>query len=688
MPGEAQAKRVYLTTPIYYVNDVPHLGTAYTTIVGDALRRYHQLRGHEVRLLAGTDEHGLKLEREAKERGLTPQAFVDQMSQRFRDAWPKLLVETDDFIRTTEARHEALVQAIWNRVQESGDLQKGHYEDWYCVGCESFKTEKELLAGNLCPLHKKPVERLKEETYFFSLDKYQDRLLDLYAKSPGFVAPESRRNEVLSFVESGLKPLSVSRTSFSWGVPVPGDSKHVMYVWFDALSNYWTALGGWESELTKRFWPADVQAIPTADDDPLVIHLMGKDILRFHAVFWPAFLMSAKMPLPSKVYAHGFLTIDGQKMSKSLRNAVDPLRLAAELPGGASTLRYHLLRAIAFGQDGDFDHAALLERYNADLGKNLGNLLSRVLGLCLKNTDNTAPAFEQAQRIELDNAFLKDVQASLKSAIAHWNAIEPHRALEATWAASSRANLYVDQAAPWAEAKKGDQARVATILSTLIKVLEHLSAFIAPALPDKANDMRSQLGLGALSSALNTDRLVINFEDCAARKLGIATPLFPTLDPAAVAALLLRLVPKKEPTMSEPANPEDAPGDGVLAATLPGLGPIESPIDPPITYDQFAATDLRIGIVLEAEKVPKKDKLLRLKVDIGEAEPRQIVAGLALSFAPEALVGKRVVVVTNLAPRDFGKGLVSHGMLLAAGESNSLRLATVDGEVLPGTKVK
>ncbi len=679
MPGEAQAKRVYITTPIYYVNDVPHLGNGYTTIIGDALRRYHQLRGHDVRLLVGTDEHGLKLEREAQEQGLTPQAFVDQMSVRFREAWPKLLVEPDDFIRTTEARHESLVRDIWQRVAANGDLKKGHYEDWYCVGCESFKTEKELLEGNICALHKKPVERLKEETYFFALDQYQDKLLDLYAKSPSFVEPDSRRNEVLSFVSSGLKPLSVSRTSFSWGIPVPSDPKHVMYVWFDALSNYWTALGGWDSELTKRFWPSDPHALPTKSDDPMVIHLVGKDILRFHAVFWPAFLMSAQMPLPSKVYAHGFLTVDGQKMSKSLRNAVDPLRLARELPGGASTLRYHLLRAISFGQDGDFDHAALLERYNADLGKNLGNLLSRVLGLCVKNTGNTAPAFEQAKRTDLDNAFLKDVQLSLAAAREHWDAIEPHRALEATWAASSRANLYVDQAAPWAEAKKGDLARVETILTTLVKVLEHLSAFIAPALPDKANEMRAQLGLQPLAPALNRDLLAIDFSDAPARPLGTATPLFPTLDAAGVAALLDSLVPKAEPAMNESTQPEKPP-----AAALPSGAPLSEPI----AYDQFAATDLRIGIVLEAEKVPKKDKLLKLKVDVGEASPRQIVAGLALSFAPEGLVGKRVIVVANLAPRDFGKGLVSHGMLLAAGESNSLSLATVSDDVAPGTKVK
>ncbi len=366
--------RFYITTPIYYVNDVPHLGHAYTTVAADALRRYHLLRGHESRMLTGTDEHGLKIERAAAEAGKTPQAFVDEMSGRFRDAWPVLSVEPDDFIRTTEPRHVALAQELWRRVDANGGLYLGSYEDWYCVGCESFKTDKDLLAGNVCPMHQKPVEKVREETYFFRLEAFQQRLLTLYRDRPDFIQPESRRNEVVSFVESGLRDLSVSRTSFRWGVPVPGNPAHVMYVWFDALANYWTALGD-AGDARRRFWPAKGR-------DTRAVHLVGKDILRFHAVYWPAFLLAAGFTedeLPSQVFAHGFLTVDGQKMSKSLRNAVDPLRLAREL--GPDVLRYQLLRAIAFGQDGDFDHKALLASYRADLANNLGNLLQRTLGL-------------------------------------------------------------------------------------------------------------------------------------------------------------------------------------------------------------------------------------------------------------------------------------------------------------------
>ncbi len=661
--------RFYVTTPIYYVNDVPHLGTAYTTIVADALRRAHELMGCETRMLTGTDEHGLKLEREAHARGMTPLAFVDEMSARFRDAWPALEIETDDFIRTTEPRHESLVQEIWKRVARAGDLELGSYEDWYCVGCESYKTEKELLPGNVCALHRKPVERLKEETYFFRLDRYEDKLLDYYKNHPSFIEPESRRNEVVSFVQSGLKKLSVSRTSFSWGIAVPGDPKHVMYVWFDALANYWTALGGFDSALAKHFWPKH-----DGDPDVQAVHLVGKDILRFHTVYWPAFLMSAGLPLPTKVFAHGFLTIDGQKMSKTLRNAVDPVRLARELPGGPGTLRYQLLRGVAFGQDGDFDHAAMIERYNADLGKNLGNLLSRTLGLCAKLTENRWPAFLRDEFSELDVHYFRDVELRLRSAKEYWENLEPHRALEETWAASARANQYVDQAAPWAEAKLGNDARVRIILGLLLHTLERLSVFIWPALPSKANEMRTQLGLESIKPEKQTDRWHVRLDpsEFGGRALGTASPLFPTLDKDAERALLEKLVPRAE----TPA-PVAAPA-------------IATNADPsaPIQYDHFAAVALRVGLVLEAEKVPKKDKLLKLRVDIGESEPRQIVAGIALSFAPEALVGKRVIVVANLAPRDFGKGLVSHGMLLAAGPSESLSLATVPDSVAPGTPVK
>jgi methionyl-tRNA synthetase len=662
--------RFYVTTPIYYVNDVPHLGHAYTTIIVDALRRYHLLRGDETRMLTGTDEHGLKIEREAQERGKTPIGLATEMSARFRELWPKLEIVPDDFIRTTEARHEDLAQELWKIVAAKGDIYLGDYEGWYCVGCEEHKTEKELLPRNLCPLHLRPVERVKEPSYFFRLSAYEDRLLDYYEKHLEFVQPESRRNEVVSFVKSGLKDLSVSRTTFRWGIPVPGDPNHVMFVWFDALANYWTAVQ--DSEAHKKFW-----------SDASIVHVVGKDILRFHAVYWPAFLMSAGFPLPKTVYAHGFLTINGQKMSKSLRNAVDPLgvartfgRVAGGDEAGADVLRYQLLRAIAFGQDGDLDLAAMVERYNADLGKNLGNLLARTLGLCAKFTGGNVPA--AGALTPLEQELLNGATRAAHRARDEWEALSPHRALEVTWALSSAANTYVDRAAPWAEAKKGDQARIETILATLLEVLRMLSILIAPVLPAKSAEMRAQLGLLPLVAGGGRDLWPggADFRS-AGEALAAGAPLFPTVDEAGAHALLEALTPRVAVEAATAVPTAPAAPETQAATPAPG-----------ISYDQFSTVDLRVGVVRSAERVPKKDKLLLLKVDVGEAEPRTIVAGLALTFGPEDLVGKRVVVVANLAPRDFGKGLVSHGMLLATGPSEKLTLATVAGDVEAGAKLK
>jgi methionyl-tRNA synthetase len=675
-------RRFYITTPIYYVNDVPHLGHAYTTIAADAVRRYHLLRGDETRMLTGTDEHGLKIERAAAEAKTTPEAFAEKMSARFRTVWEPLDVKTDDFIRTTEARHIEVVQDLWKRIQARGDLYLGDYEDWYCVGCESYKTEKELLPGNICPLHNKPVERLKEQTYFFRLSKWEKPLLDFYRRKPSFIAPETRRNEVLSFVESGLRDLSCSRTSFTWGIPVPGDPKHVMYVWFDALTNYLSALGK-DGDPLRRFWPPQGTCV----------HLVGKDILRFHAVYWPAFLLAAgyrEDELPSQVFAHGFLTVDGQKMSKSLQNAVDPLRLAKEL--GADAVRYQLLRAIAFGQDGDLDHAAMLERYNADLGKNLGNLLSRTLGLCTKLTAGKTP--KMGVRSKLEDDLWADVQGTLdKQVTPEWERLAIHSALAATWSISSRANQYVDQAAPWTAAKNGDAARVGTILATLLEVLRWLSVLVWPAMPRKSDAMRAQLGLLPLAPKAGEDLWALAVSPRAeGGALAPAGALFPTYDEAGVQAMLDKLVGpdrSRAPLSTSTTTTSSTTPSTSTAASTP-TSPSTSPSTPTSTipYEHFASIDLRVGLVKSCEKVPKKDKLLRLEVDVGEPSPRTIIAGLALSFTPEALVGRRVVVVANLAPRDFGKGLVSHGMLLATGPSEALQLATVDAEAPPGARLK
>ena len=669
--------RFYATTPIYYVNDVPHLGTAYTTVITDALRRFHQLIGEETFMLTGTDEHGQKIEREAKAAGLEPKAYCDRISARFRDAWPKLDVHVDRFIRTTDPEHEAFVVDLWKKIEAKGDLYEGEYDGWYCVGCESLKTEKELEPGNLCPIHKTAVERVKEPSYFFRLEKWQDKLLDFYARHPDFIQPESRRNEVLSFVKGGLKDLSVSRTTFTWGIPVPGNPKHVMYVWFDALTNYRSALG--TGDLT-RFWAPNAK----------VVHLVGKDILKFHAVFWPAFLLSAgytEDQLPHVVYAHGFLTVDGQKMSKSLRNSVDPLKLAAEL--GTDTLRYHLLRAIAFGQDGDFDHAALLERYNADLGKNLGNLLSRIIGLCTKMTAGKHPDDDVATDGPLEAELFEAYEHNVSGAKLAWEQLAPHTALDHAMKLSNAANLYVAKTEPWAEAKNGNTARVNKILSRMLRVLEALSVMLWPAMPAKCDAMRAQLGLPPLRPALGVDAWPMKLPPIrAGLDLAPAGPLFPTYDEKAQKDILERLAPPKVEKAEASAKADtkanaNAKTDADAQSTT-------------IAYDDFAKVDLRVGVVKTCEKVPKKDKLLRLTVDLGEAEPRTIVAGLALSFTPETLVGRKVIVVANLAPREFGSAefdgkkvkLVSYGMLLASGPSEDLRLATIDGDAAPGSRLK
>jgi methionyl-tRNA synthetase len=692
--------RTYVTTPIYYVNDVPHLGTSYTTIAADAFRRYRQLRGEVVRMLTGTDEHGLKLEREARERGTEPARFVDEMSARFRAAWPELEIEPDDFIRTTEPRHEAGAAAFWQRIKDRNpdDIYLGHYEGWYCVGCEELKTEKDLeQPGNVCPLHKRPVERVKEPSYFFRLSRFEQPLLEHYKAHPGFVQPETRLNEVISFVGGGLRDLSISRTSFNWGVPVPGDPKHVMYVWFDALTNYWTALQ--DTEEHKKFWSEATE----------IVHLVGKDILRFHAVHWPAFLMSAGLPLPTTVFAHGFLTYAGQKMSKSLRNAVDPLAIAREFGvaidrdagraavsavseapalrpsphAGAEIVRYQLLRAVSFGQDGDFDLAAMVERYNADLGKNLGNLLARTLGLCAKLTDGKVPADP------VDDAFDREF-VRIAEADRAWRHFEPHRALAETMALCTAANVYVDRAAPWAEAKAGNQARVGTILRTLLGALERISVMIWPVLPSKSTEMRRQLGLGPIEPSPGSDAWPLSAAaPTAGRALPGGAPLFPTIDEDGTRALLAKLAPRIE--AAAPAPPPTTPSVSVAPPSSGAVAPVRAASSDPapsIPYETFAAVDLRVGVVVSCERVPKKDKLLQLTVDVGEAQPRAIVAGLALSFQPEALVGRKVVVVANLAPREFGKGLVSHGMLLATGPSEKLVLASVDGDAAPGAKLK
>jgi methionyl-tRNA synthetase len=674
-------ERFYVTTPIYYVNDVPHLGTAYTTIAADAFARQRAARGKSTRFLTGTDEHGLKIDRSAKERGQSPQSFVDEISQAFRLAWPKLRCEPSDFIRTTEPRHRTAVQDLWRRCADAGDIYKGEHEGWYCVACEQFYPEKDLAEGKLCAVHKRPVEWMKEPTYFFRLSRFQDRLLALYAARPEFVQPEGRRNEVISFVREGLKDLSVSRTSFSWGIPVPGDDAHVMYVWFDALTNYLSAVQGTEHE---AFWPPDLQ-------------LVGKDILRFHAVYWPAFLMSAGMTdaqLPRTVFAHGFLTVNGQKMGKSLRNTVEPVRLAEYF--GADEVRYFLLREIALGQDGDFSHRKLIARIRAELAATLGNLLNRTLPFVVKHFDGLIPAEIAALDTDHERHLRARVAVLTTEAARAWDALEPHRALECAIHLAIEGNGYFDARAPWALAK--DPARRAELGHAIYHVLEVLracSVLMWPALPDKCDALRAQIGLSPFLPIEGVDRWPLVWGGLSSgARVRPGAPLFRNITKDDEAKILadfgvldegtaVSAAETKKPAerATPPADSAAKPSEGEQTGQVEGVAEIQ--------FADFEKVELRLGHVKQCERIPRKDKLLKLQVDLGEASgPRQIVAGIALAYAPEQLVGKQIVIVANLAPRDFGKGLISHGMVLACGPSDALSIVTIEKPMPAGTRVK
>jgi methionyl-tRNA synthetase len=671
----------YITTPIYYVNDVPHLGHAYTTIVADALARFHRMRGHDTRFLTGTDEHGQKVEEAAKKRGLTPQQLVDQVGPRFDETWKTLGITDYHFIRTTDAKHKQVVASLWKRIRTHSpdDLYLASYQGWYCVGCEAFYTESQLVrvAGAtvedgdkwLCAIHKSPVSWLdKERSWFFKLSKYAEPLLAHIERNPEFIRPEAYRNEIVSFLKSGLRDLSVSRTSFSWGIPVPEADpeglQHVIYVWMDALTNYLSdlcppdgSIGGPEID---RYWKS-------------AIHVIGKDILRFHAVYWPAFLLAAGLPLPKTIFAHGWWTIRGEKISKSMpATRIDPLKLADALGVGPlgraigiDAMRYYLLREVPLGLDGDFTFESLFGRFNAELANDLGNLVNRSLTLLGKFSHQTAPARDPHL---VDLPVHRELEAAAVDAItsttAAYEALAPSRALEATWKLVREANRYVDGTQPWTLAKDPLKADVlAHVLHELAVVIDIIGGLVTPVLPTTGKTLRAWVGATEHHSWPSERDLhrVIAVPSLAKQ----ATPLFPRLDDAMQAQIFAALVP---PDVAPPAK-------------------TEAPAAAPIQYADFEKLELRVGTILTAAAVPKKDKLLHLQVDLGEAKPRSIVAGIAKAFAPETLVGKQVLVVANLAPRKLA-GLTSEGMILAAGDDEILGLSGIDRAVPPGTRVR
>ena len=502
----------YITTPIYYVNDKPHIGHAYTTLACDVMARFKRLDGYDVTFLTGTDEHGQKVEKAAEAAGLTPQHFTDQVSQNFRDLTKAMDFSNDDFIRTTEERHKAACQRIWAILQDNGNIRLGKYEGWYSVRDETFFAETELVDG-MAPTGA-PVEWVEEPSYFFNLSAWQDKLLAFYDKNPHFVGPESRFNEVKSFVKSGLRDLSISRASFKWGVPVPGDDNHVMYVWLDALTNYLTA-AGWpedgpagDREKYSRLWPAD-------------LHMVGKDILRFHAVYWPAFLMAADLPLPKRVYAHGWWTNDGQKISKSLGNAIDPNQLAATY--GLDQTRYFLMREVPFGNDGDFSVQAMTQRINGDLANDLGNLSQRVLSMVFKNCDGIMPARPEPLKLE-DKELLERVDSLLIDVRRHIDNQAFHEALRTIWQVISQANRYVDAIAPWA-LKKTDPVRMGEVLAVLAETIRKIAILVQPVMPDSAGKILDQLGVDPAQRDFNF--LVGEARLSSGQEIAKPEPIFP-----------------------------------------------------------------------------------------------------------------------------------------------------------------
>lgn len=645
------SERFYITTPIYYVNDVPHIGHAYTTIAGDAVARWHRLNGRDVRFLTGTDEHGQKVMRAAAKLGRTPQEHVDLTVKRFEELWVKLDIQVDDFIRTTEPRHQVVVRSFLQKLWDEDQIYAKEYEGWYSTSAERFWTNEEVEAKTgapiadvrsgkvvgLCPDSGQPVEWVTEQNYFFRMGAYRERLIAWVDAHPRCIAPETRKNEVLGFLRKPLEDLCISRPKarVSWGIPLPFDEDYVTYVWFDALTNYVSALGPTEGEAHQRYWPADV-------------HLVGKDILTFHTVYWFSMLMALGLEPPRQVYAHGWWTLKKEKMSKSVGNVVDPNRLVEDY--GADALRYFLLREIPFGGDGDYSEESFLLRYNSDLANDFGNLAHRSLTMAERYLGAEVPAV--LPLTESDRAFLAVAERATSEFRSQTEQLQFRQALDGLWDLVRAGNKYIDTEAPWAHMKRGDVARAGQILRNTYEALRIAASHLWCVCPRKCSLQLARLGLPSPDLRVAFDVIP------AGTKVSSGEPLFPRRDPP------------------------EAPPHQSLELSVSEPAPL-----PLITYDEFSKVALRIGVVVSAEKHPNADRLLVLQVDVGESAPRQIVAGIAKVYEPEILVGKRVVVVVNLAPAKL-RGLESQGMLLAAGGSDVASLLVPLHEVAAGSIVK
>lgn len=664
----------YITTPIYYPSDKLHIGHAYTTVAGDAMARYKRLRGYDVRYLTGTDEHGQKIERKAQEKGQTPQQFVDEIVAGIKQLWQKLDISYDDFIRTTEPRHKEVVEEIFDRLVKQGDIYKGEYEGWYSIPDETYYTESQLVdvvrnengdvIGGKSPESGHPVELVKEESYFFRMSHYVDRLLKFYEENPDFIQPESRKNEMINnFIKPGLEDLAVSRTTFDWGVKVKGDPKHVVYVWIDALSNYITALGyGTDHpELYNQYWPADV-------------HLVGKEIVRFHTIYWPIMLMALGLPLPKKVFGHGWLLMKGGKMSKSKGNVVDPNMLIDRY--GLDATRYYLLREVPFGSDGSFTPESFVQRVNSDLANDLGNLLNRTVAMVDKYFGGEVPAYQL--NVTPFDAELSEMALSTVSKVEDvMEKMEFSVALTHIGAFISRTNKYIDETQPWALAK--DETRkpeLASVMAHLVESLRIASILLQPFLTKAPAKIWEQLGI--TSSELTSWESAKTFGIVpTGTRLVKGEPIFPRLDAEQEIEFIVN-------SMSGGA----AQAPATEAASSSEAAPVvEKPeLKEEIGIDDFAKVELRVAEVIACESVPKADKLLKLQLDLG-FEQRQVVSGIAKYYKPEELVGRKVICVTNLKPVKL-RGVLSQGMILAASQGDQLTLATVPNSMPNGAIVK
>jgi methionyl-tRNA synthetase len=629
-------KKYYLTTPIYYTNGLPHIGHTYSTIVCDAIRRYKRMLGYEVILTTGTDEHGVNVERSAKKAGMPESEFVAKMAAEWKALWDELGLQGDEFIRTTEVRHARTVQWLFKLCRENGYIYPGHYTGQYCIFDNSYVDVK---PGEPCPECGRPTETVTEDNYFFKLSAFQNVLLDFYKKNPDFIQPEARRNEVLAFVEGGLRDLSITRTSIRWGIPVPGEEPHVFYVWFDALTAYLSAVGGPEFE-RRGFWPAD-------------LHLVGKEIIRFHAVYWPAFLMAAQLPLPKQIWAHGWLLMDSAKMSKSLGNVVKPRPIVHVL--GLDALRYYLLRETVFGADGNFSYDALVQRYNSDLANGLGNLASRTAAMITKDCGGKIPRVNDLK--PQDQALAQHAQKTIGEVLEQYNALGFSKALEQIWALISAADKYLTTEQPWA-LKEADKERRDAILATTAEVLRIVTALAYPVLPESTVKVWALLGQQTPLGTVNLESLSWG-QLRPGTQLGTSQPLFPRIDKAEAIERMeaMENEAQKAPPPTAAATPAAAPASAAGAAPAPeGVQRIG--------IEDFAKVEMRVGQIKTAERIVGADKLLKLTVDIG-TEIRQICAGIAQFYEPEKLIDRKVVVVTNLAPRKL-RGVESNGMIVAA----------------------